>query len=83
MFNVINSERRRGSRWPAIRASRAAGAEAGETPEDAAAREVLEETGRIEWLPLAEVKAVCGGQVRDSLSLTALVMAMLFELPME
>ena len=61
----------------------AGGVDAGETPEDAAAREVLEETGRIEWLPLAEVKAVCGGQVRDSLSLTALVMAMLFELPME
>ena len=106
----------------------AGGVDAGETPEDAAAREVLEETGwragalrplavyhpsnglndqtfhvfvasgaeyvsdpsdpseseRVEWLPLAEVKAaVRGGQVRDGLSLTALAMAMLFEFPVE
>ena len=101
-------------------------AEAGETPRQAAAREVLEETGwrpkrlrelatyhpnngisdmtfhlfmaagatlvgpptdaseseRIEWVPLPIVRdLVRGGEVRDGLSLTALSMALLFELP--
>lgn len=102
------------------------GVDVGETPEEAAAREVLEETGwrpgplkqiavyhptnglndqtfylfiadgadyvgepsdaseseRVEWLPLADVKTgVRGGGVRDGLSLTALSLALLFELP--
>jgi len=101
-------------------------AEAGETPEQAGAREVLEETGwrpgplrefasyhpnngmsdltfhlfmgdgaslvgaptdpseseRIEWVQLPVVRdLVRGGEVRDGLSLTALSMALLFELP--
>jgi 8-oxo-dGTP pyrophosphatase MutT (NUDIX family) len=100
--------------------------EAGETPRQGAAREVLEETGwrpgtlrdlatyypnngisdmtfhlfvadgaqfvgpptdpseseRIEWVPLTTVRdLVRGGEVRDGLSLTALSMALLFELP--
>lgn len=102
------------------------GVDEGETPEQGAAREVLEESGwrpgalrplatyhpsnglndqtfhvfvadgaeyvspptdaseseRIEWLPLAEVKtALRTGGVRDGLSLSALSMAFLFELP--
>jgi 8-oxo-dGTP pyrophosphatase MutT (NUDIX family) len=101
-------------------------AEAGETPRQAAAREVLEETGwqpgplrelasyhpnngmsdmtfnlfvadgaeyvgpptdpseseRIEWLPVSVVRDLLRtGDVRDGLSLTALSMALLFELP--
>jgi 8-oxo-dGTP pyrophosphatase MutT (NUDIX family) len=101
-------------------------AEQGETPRQAAAREVLEETGwqpgplrelaiyhpnngmsdmtfhlflaqgatlvgpptdpseseRIEWVPVPTVRDfVRGGDVRDGLSLTALSMALLFELP--
>ncbi len=101
-------------------------AEAGETPRQAAAREVLEETGwrpgplrelatyhpnngmsdltfhlfmadsaslvgaptdpseseRVEWVQLPVVRdLVRSGEVRDGLSLTALSMALLFELP--
>ena len=101
-------------------------AEAGETPRQAAEREVVEETGwrpgplrelatyhpnngmsdltfhlfiadgaqylgpptdpseseRIEWMPLPAVRErVRNGEVRDGLSLTALSMALLFELP--
>jgi len=104
----------------------AGGVDEGESPADAAAREVLEETGwrsgnlralgtyhpsnglndqtfhlfmadgadyvsdpldaseseRIEWMPVREVRqAVRDGAVRDGLSLTALAMALLFELP--
>ncbi len=102
------------------------GIDAGETPEQGAAREVLEETGwragplkqiavyhpsnglndqtfyvfvadgaeyvgepadpseseRVEWLPLRDVRRlVRDGGVRDGLSLSALSMAFLFELP--
>jgi 8-oxo-dGTP pyrophosphatase MutT (NUDIX family) len=101
-------------------------AEAGETPRQAAVREVVEETGwrpgplrelaayhpnngmsdltfnlfvaegaeylgpptdpseseRIEWVPVQTVRdLVRNGDVRDGLSLTALSMALLFELP--
>ncbi|HEX7106573.1 MAG TPA: NUDIX hydrolase [Acidothermaceae bacterium] len=104
----------------------AGGVEEDETPADAAAREVLEETGwrpgplrplavyhpsnglndqtfhlfvadgathvgepsdpaeseRVEWAAVDDVVTmVRGGQVRDGLSLTALAMALLFELP--
>jgi 8-oxo-dGTP pyrophosphatase MutT (NUDIX family) len=103
-------------------------AEDGETPREAAEREVLEETGwrpgplrelttyhpnngmsdltfhlfmaegaqlvgpptdpseseRIEWVPLPLVRdLVRGGEVRDGLSLTALSLALLFELPVQ
>ena len=106
----------------------AGGVDADETPVEAAAREVLEETGwrpgplrelavyhpsnglndqtfhlfvadgathvgeptdpaeseRVEWVSVDDVVArVRGGQVRDGLSLTALSLALLFELPRE
>ncbi|MDQ1485508.1 MAG: hypothetical protein QOJ62_1201 [Actinomycetota bacterium] len=104
----------------------AGGVDVGETPEQAAAREVLEETGwrpgalrtlatyhpsnglndqtfhlyvadgadyvgepvdrseseRIEWVSLPRVRTlVREGEVRDGLSLTALSLALLFEMP--
>jgi 8-oxo-dGTP pyrophosphatase MutT (NUDIX family) len=104
----------------------AGGVDEGETPEQAAAREVLEETGwrpgplrelavyhpsnglndqtfhlfvadgathvgeptdtseseRVEWMPEDALAAIVRqGDVRDGLSLTALSMALLFELP--
>jgi 8-oxo-dGTP pyrophosphatase MutT (NUDIX family) len=104
----------------------AGGVDVGETPEQAAAREVLEETGwrpgalrplaiyhpsnglndqtfhlyvadgaeyvgdpadrseseRIDWVSLPQVRTlVREGQVRDGLSLTALSLALLFEVP--